>query len=342
MKNIFMKIQARHLRKISAILLYTLIISTACSQSMIKNPIVHDPVMIKQNDTYYLFCTGWGISVYSSTDMVSWKVEEAVFKKAPSWTFEKVNDFKGHIWAPDIYYKNGTYYLYYSVSSFAKNTSCIGLATNKTLDPSNPDFEWKDEGMILQSVPGRDMWNAIDPNIIEDKTGNSWMAFGSFWNGLKLVKLNNDLKSIANNPEIWHTISSRERSFNLQDTKPGDAAVEAPFIFKKADYFYLFVSFDYCCRGAESTYKLMVGRSKTVSGPYLDKEGTRMDFGGGTLLLEGNNKWSGLGHNSAYTFNNTDYLIYHAYDAKDDGKPKLQITEMTWDKDGWPILEIKN
>src|SRR5690349_17431613 len=101
--------------------------------SMLNTP-VHDPVMIKENGTYYLFCTGFGISVWSSRDLQNWRKEKAVFDKAPEWAVKAVPGFRGHIWAPDISYHNGMYYLYYAVSAFGKNTSCIGLAVNKTLD----------------------------------------------------------------------------------------------------------------------------------------------------------------------------------------------------------------
>ena len=139
---------------------------------------VHDPVMIKQGDTWYLFCTGWGISSFSSKDMQNWKKEKPVFASAPQWAVNAVPSFKGHIWAPDISYHNGKYYLYYSVSAFGKNTSCIGLAINKTLDPASPDFKWEDQGKVIQSVPGRDMWNAIDPNQIDDENGNGCKQSG--------------------------------------------------------------------------------------------------------------------------------------------------------------------
>lgn len=101
-------------------------------------------------------------------------------------------------------------------------------------------------------------------------------------------------------PEEWYSLSRRKRTFELDDKNPGDGAVEAPFIMKHGDYYYLFVSFDYCCRGEKSDYKVVVGRSKTVTGPYLDKEGMPMDKGGGSLVIEGNKDFAGIGHNSAY------------------------------------------
>lgn len=300
---------------------------------------VHDPVMIREGDTWYLFCTGMGISVYSSNDMKTWKREAPVFETPPSWALEAVPGYKGHTWAPDIAFHNGLYYLYYSVSAFGKNTSCIGVATNKTLDPGDPDFRWTDHGKVMQSVPGRDLWNAIDPNLAFDENMTPWLVFGSFWSGMKLVKLDSTLTAIAK-PEEWYTVARRPRDFKTDDADAGAGAIEAPFIFRKDGYYYLFVSFDYCCRGVESNYKVMVGRSENIRGPYVDREGRRLDEGAGTLVVTGNERWPGVGHNSAYTFNGKDYLVFHAYDASDNGRPKLKVQEIVWDADGWPSVSL--
>lgn len=296
---------------------------------------VHDPVMIRQDSVYYLFCTGRGISVWSSTNMKNWKRERPVFDTLP-WAVKTVNGFRNHIWAPDISYHNGLYYLYYSVSAFGKNTSCIGVATNKTLDPSSSNFKWMDHGKLIQSVPGRDMWNAIDPNLVVDENKTPWLVFGSFWNGMKLVKLNADRVTIAQ-PEQWYTVAARKRDLILPDSVAGDAAIEAPFIYRHEKYYYLFVSFDYCCRGEKSTYKMMVGRSEKIMGPYIDKDGVPMNLGGGSSLLEGDKKWHGVGHNAVADFNGTDYLIFHGYDANDNGRSKLRIEKLTWLND-WPSV----
>lgn len=304
-----------------------------------RQTMVHDPVLVKDGNMYYLFCTGFGISVFSSPDLQNWKKEKPVFEKAPSWAMKQVPGYKGHTWAPDVSLHNGKYYLYYAVSAFGKNTSCIGLAVNKTLNPSSPDFKWEDKGKIVQSVPGRDMWNAIDPNLVFDENNTPWLSFGSFWNGIKLVKMNANLESIAQ-PEEWFTIASRPRNFNTPDSSAGNAAIEAPFIFKKGNYYYLFASWDYCCRAEKSNYKIVVGRSKQVTGPYFDKNSVPMSQNGGSLVVEGDGKeWFGVGHNAVYTFGNKDYIIYHGYDASDKGRPKLIINELTWDKDSWPIIK---
>ncbi len=302
-----------------------------------QNISVHDPVMIQEDSTYYLFCTGNGISVWSSKNLLEWTHMAPVFEEAPKWAINALPGFKGHIWAPDISKKDNTYYLFYSASSFGKNTSCIGLATNRSLDPESPDFKWIDHGLIIQSIPGRDMWNAIDPNLAIDTVGIPWLAFGSFWEGIKLVRLSDDLKQIAE-PQQWYTIAKRERLFGLEDTDPGNSAIEAPFIFKKDRFYYLFVSWDFCCRGPKSNYKIVMGRSLDIRGPYIDKTGNQMNLGGGTLFLEGTEEWYGIGHNSVYTFNGTDYLICHAYDASDKGKSKLVIKEIRWGDDAWPVI----
>ncbi|MDQ6762027.1 MAG: family 43 glycosylhydrolase, partial [Bacteroidota bacterium] len=208
-----------------------------------------------------------------------------------------------------------------------------------TLEPSSNDFKWEDHGKVIQSVPGRDMWNAIDPNLLLDENKNPWLSFGSFWEGIKLVKLADDLLHVAE-PEQWYTIAGRKRDFSLPDSVAGDAAIEAPFIYKHDNYYYLFVSFDYCCRGEKSTYKMMVGRSQKIYGPYLDRDGVPMNLGGGSVVLEGNKNWYGVGHNAVAAFNRYDYLVYHAYDANDNGRSKLQIKSISW-IDGWPVLSQK-
>ncbi|MDQ2752611.1 MAG: arabinan endo-1,5-alpha-L-arabinosidase [Bacteroidota bacterium] len=299
-------------------------------------PMAHDPVMIRQDSTYFVFCTGWGISVLSSKDMKHWRQQSPVFAKAPDWAIQAIPGFRGNIWAPDISYHNGQYYLYYSVSAFGKNTSAIGVATNKTLDTSSIDFKWIDHGKVVQSVPNRDMWNAIDPNLIVDENKTPWLAFGSFWNGIKLVKMNTDLLSVAQ-PELWYSIAGRRRDFILPDSVAGDAAIEGPFIFKKNNYYYLFVSFDYCCRGERSTYKMMVGRSQNVYGPYVNRDGVPMNLGGGSLIQEGDKDWYGVGHNAVVEFKEKDYLIFHGYDAHDSGRSKLRIETLAW-FNGWPVV----
>jgi arabinan endo-1,5-alpha-L-arabinosidase len=325
--------------------IFIILILFPCNIFAQQNPTnisVHDPVIIKQDSMYYIFCTGRGINVWSSKNMAAWKKEKPVFDTLP-WAVQAVKGFTNHIWAPDISYYNGLYYLYYSISAFGKNTSCIGVATNKTLHPSSPDFKWIDHGKVIQSYPGKTNWNAIDPNIISDNKGNAWMSFGSFWDGLKLIALSkNRLHTIGDTINL-PTIASRKK-FSSPDNPPsvednpkdaGGNAIEAPFIFHKNDYYYLFASIDYCCKGVKSTYKMIVGRSKKITGPFMDKDGMDMANDGGTILLQGDNNWYGVGHNAVASFDGVDYVVFHGYDAKDNGRPKLRIEKLSWEK-GWP------
>lgn len=317
------------------------------AQDLQTNISVHDPVMIKQDSVYYIFCTGMGIADWSSKDMIHWKREKPVFAEAPKWAADTIPGFKGHIWAPDISYYNGLYYLYYSVSAFGKNTSAIGVATNKTLHTDNPDYHWVDHGRVIQSYPGKTNWNAIDPNLITDKNGTPYLAFGSFWDGLKLIKLSKDRLHIDQNINNLPTIASRKKDPDTDlpavDNNPVDAggnAIEGAFIFPKNNYYYLFASIDYCCKGPKSTYKMIIGRSKNLQGPYLDEAGLPLAKGGGTILLQGDEHWYGVGHNAVFTDKKTDYLVFHGYDAADHGISKLRIEKLDWDNYGWPKVAL--
>jgi len=299
---------------------------------------IHDPVMIRENGTYYLFGTGRGIATFSSQDLRSWKQEPPVFDQSPPWTAGVVAGFQGRFWAPDISFHDGTYYLYYSVSTGGKITSAIGVATNLTLDHSSRDFRWIDHGIVVQSIPYRDLWNAIDPQLIVGDDGTPWLAFGSFWAGLRLVRLAADRLRIAE-PQEWRSLAKRERSVLIDDAEPEPASIEAPFIFRKNGWYYLFVSWDHCCRGVNSDYKVVVGRARDLRGPYIDARDERMDKGGGTVVITGNKRWPGVGHNSVYTFDGRDYFVTHAYDARDRGWSKLKVLELKWDDAGWPAVD---
>jgi arabinan endo-1,5-alpha-L-arabinosidase len=320
---------------------------TLNAQTINSSISVHDPVIIKEDSTFYIFCTGNGISVFSSADMKNWKREKPVFNNAPAWAVAAVPGFKGHIWAPDISYQKGLYYLYYSVSAFGKNTSCIGVATNKSLNPQNPSFKWLDQGKVVQSYPGVTNWNAIDPNFITDKKGKPYLAFGSFWDGLKIVKLTKNRLHVDGDFINLQTIASRKKNPHSDNplavaNKPVDAGanpIEAPFIFKKDTYYYLFASIDYCCKGENSTYKMITGRADNVKGPCLDKNGVDLAKGGGDILLQGDKNWHGVGHNAVATFDGVDYLVFHAYHANDRGRSKLRIEKLAWEN-GWPILTV--
>lgn len=301
------------------------------------DPDAHDPVMAKGEDgRYYCFMTGMNVGVISSADMKTWKREPSALRQTPQWARDSVPGYNGHTWAPDISYHNGLWHLYYSCSTFGKNTSAIGLAVNKTLDPKSPDFGWEDRGMVIASHGRQNNWNAIDPNLIVTPEGQPYLFYGSFWDGIQLVRLSkSDFQTPETKPVTVARRRGRKPDGNSQRVVTGDNAIEAPFVLKHGDYYYLFVSFDYCCRGANSTYKTVYGRSKNVEGPYLDKEGKEMEYGGGTLLYGPNDDFFGIGHSSAYEWDGQAYFVAHGYDKAKNGASKLFIRPMNFDKDGW-------
>ena len=312
-------------------------------------PDVHDPVMACGEDgRYYIFATGGGVTVMSSADLNPWQQEKPVFDAPLAWAKDTVPGYMGN-WAPDISRHGDTWYLYYSCSTFGKNGSAIGLATNKTLDPNSPLFKWEDQGPVIVSHRGVDNWNAIDPNLIVTPKGVPYLVYGSFWDGIQLIRLDKDFKTPLTQPvtvarRLDHRVSLAEIPVTNEEghgqIEAGENAIEAPFIIRHGKYYYLFVSFDYCCRGANSTYKVVYGRSKNVEGPYLDREGNDMRFGGGTLLVGPTDRYYGRGHNSAYDLGDKGWrFICHAYDSQFGARSKLFIRNMSFDKKGWIVLE---
>jgi arabinan endo-1,5-alpha-L-arabinosidase len=147
---------------------------------------VHDPCIAKDNGTYYVYSTNRGIGIHQSTDMVTWRYVGRVFDSLPDWAKREVPGARD-FWAPDVSRFNGEFHLYYAVSTFGSKHSVIGLATNKTLDPKSPDYHWKDCGKVIQTGDKED-FNAIDPSIFLD--GDiPWLCFGSYWSGIKLVRI---------------------------------------------------------------------------------------------------------------------------------------------------------
>jgi arabinan endo-1,5-alpha-L-arabinosidase len=302
----------------------------------------HDPSIIKEGNTWYLFGTvtekapDGQLPIRRSQDLHHWQRCGYIFKSIPEW-IKKASPETKDLWAPDPSYFNGRYHIYYAYSVFGKNTSGIALITNKTLDAASADFKWVDEGVVLVSRK-EDDFNAIDPNIAFDTGGHPWMSFGSFWSGIKMHRIDAQTGKLSTEDTKLYSLASRERPANPPPNPPGLPgdwqAVEAPVIVRHGDYYYLFVSWDLCCRGAKSNYRTMVGRSRNITGPYVDASGKSMLEGGGTPVLAGNSRWAGPGGESVLQQPEGDILVFHAYDGK-SGKPSLQISSLTW-TDGWP------
>ncbi|HEX4008063.1 MAG TPA: arabinan endo-1,5-alpha-L-arabinosidase [Acidobacteriaceae bacterium] len=307
----------------------------------------HDPSIIKAGDTWYVFATGRArdggqFQIRCSTDLHAWTLCGHVFDTIPDW-IRKDSPGTRELWAPDISYEHGEYRLYYAYSLFGKNTSGIALATNKTLDAHSPEYRWVDHGRVLQSLASDD-FNAIDPNYVVDAKGHAWLVFGSFWTGIKMRKLDDTTGMLSAKDTRTYAVATRKRPPSPGPTEPNLPpdweAVEAPFIVHHGGYYYLFVSWDLCCRGAKSSYRTMVGRSKHVTGPYLDDQGVPMMEGGGMPLLKANDHWAGPGGESLLMQpGGQDIIVYHAYDAH-TGRPALQISTLTWNG-GWPHAALE-
>lgn len=305
---------------------------------------IHDPALVVADDgTWYTFSTGRvgrenGGTIQIATshdDGTTWEYAGTVWDEIPAWIDEHFADgaLPDNLWAPEVYEHDGTYYLYYSASRFGTDESLTALATNVTLDPADPDYEWVDQGLVVESpvsgLPGDVRFNAIDAGIVEDEAGNPFMAIGSFWYGIFLVPL----EWPSGKPvDGWQA-----QTVNIADRFVAGNPVEAPYITHRDGYYYLFVSFGACCQGADSTYQVAVGRSESVTGPYLDREGQDMYGGGGTILLEDHGAVVGPGGQSVFG----DYLAFHYYDASNEEIPyfpTLGIQRLDW-VDGWPVTD---
>jgi len=289
---------------------------------------VHDPAFVQGSgsDPSFIYSTGNGqiadgdIQIRRSEDGAAWEYAGEVWDHKPEWLTEAVPGVD-NLWAPELYEHDGTWYLYYAASTFGSNASVIGLATNTTLDPDDPDYEWVDRGQVIASA-GTD-FNAIDPAIVEDTDGTPWMAFGSFWSGLRMVELSwpSGLRADDATP------------LTIADRGTIENAIEAPTIVRHDDAYYLFASRGLCCRGVDSTYEIIVGRSDSVTGPYVDADGTSLLDDGGTLLLTTDGDRIGPGGQSV----SGDTLAFHYYDGTADGMFRLGLLPITW-RDGWPSV----
>ena len=289
---------------------------------------IHDPSTIVQCDgAYWVFGTGRGVISRHSSDLMTWEAGPPVFTNAPAWTTNAVPNHRGRFWAPDVIQAGGRYLLYNSVSTWGSRVSAIGLVMNRTLNPRSPDFRWEDGGIVVQTSD-RDDFNAIDPNVMRDKDGRLWLAFGSFWSGIKLVELNpqTGLRLAADSPV--HSLAWKE-------------AIEAACLYRRGDHYFLFVNWGRCCRGVNSTYNIRVGRSASVTGPYLDKDGVDLLRGGGSLVLDTSGHYIGPGHPGILNQGGTNWLSYHFYNGQHQGRAELDLLPLRWSNDGWPEVAAR-
>jgi arabinan endo-1,5-alpha-L-arabinosidase len=301
-------------------------------ESASRGVVARDPSdIVKCNDEYWVFYTGRGVRSYHSRDLVHWERGPSVFKTPPEWIADIVPKNRNmSYWAPDIIKLGDRYLLYYSVSSFGKMTSAIGLASNPTLDPNDPAYHWTDEGYVVRTQEG-DGYNAIDPAVFHDSDGSLWLTFGSYWTGIKLIQLD---------PKTGKRIAPDSKMISLAYNK----SIEASYLCKHDDYYYLFVNWGSCCQGTNSTYNIRIGRSKKLAGPYLDKDGKNMlDSGGSLFLARTNGPLFGPGHAGIFQADGKTLLTSHFEgDVRMHGRATLAIMPLHWDKDGWPEATVND
>jgi arabinan endo-1,5-alpha-L-arabinosidase len=266
-----------------------------------------------------------GVQSLVSSDLTDWRIGPPLFPNPASWVNDVVPGQRGHYWAPDVIRLGNRYWVYYSVSAFGKRTSAIALASSPTLDPESPTCKWIDHGIVVQTNESSDH-NAIDPCVFLAPDGKLWMTYGSFWSGIKLVELD---------PKSGKRIASDSPLYSLAHK----AEIEAPALYFHDGQYYLFVNWGHCCRGVRSTYNIRVGRSKSITGPYMDREGVDLLDGGGTLVLETQDFAIGPGHAAFLTKGNELLMSYHFYDGRKRGVPQMGINRVTWDAEGWPVVE---
>ena len=220
---------------------------------------VHDPVVIREKGTYYVFCTGGRsgqgvLPIRTSADMRTWKAAGFVFESLPEWVGKEV-PMARNAWAPDISFFNGNYHLYYSVSSFGSRNSAIGLATTRRSTRRAPTTAGQTRAWSCGRIRTRTTGTPSIPTSCSTTTepGSRGAASGAASRCAASIRPRKALDADT----TLHSLCSRPRE------QPINGSVEAPFIVRHGDYWYLFVSFDRCCRGAQSTYNIVVGRSRS-------------------------------------------------------------------------------
>lgn len=300
-------------------------------QNPVFTPDFADPTVIKAADGwYYAYGTEntWTdghhiVPVIKSKNLIQWQYVSDAFNVRPSWKTD------GGVWAPDVTYINGKYYMYYSLSTWGDANPGIGLAIADL-----PQGPFVDQGKLFDSN-SIGVANSIDPFFIQTGSGatlKSYLFWGSF-NGIYGIQLSSDLKS---------TTGSK--------FKIAGNAFEAPYIKERNGKFYFFGSIGSCCEGADSQYHIGVASANDIIGPYKNKNNTSILTNGqeGTLFLSGNSTlgWVGPGHNSKIITDNAgnDYLFYHAVDVSNPYLPggatrrPLLLDKINWGGDGWPTI----
>jgi arabinan endo-1,5-alpha-L-arabinosidase len=301
-------------------------------QSASRGITTRDPSsIVKCKNEYWVFYTGRGVPSYHSRDLVRWERGPAAFNAPPPWIAAVVPENRRlQYWAPDIMRLGDRYLLYYSASSFGKMTSAIGLATNPTLDPNDPAYHWTDQGCVVRTKEG-DGYNAIDPCVFHDRDGSLWLTFGSYWSGIKLLQLD---------PQSGKRMEPDSKLYPIAYNQ----SIEASYLCRHDDDYYLFVNWGSCCQGPKSTYNIRIGRSKSVTGPYVDKAGMDLLHSGGSLFLATTNgPLIGPGHAATLNAEGKNWFTSDFEgDLRMNGRATLAIMPLRWNADGWPEATVND
>ena len=329
---------SRVTQQLRIVLSLTVVLFATCAASAITpamsgtlnsadpSPIVWD------GTTYYQFTTGTqGIWYSTSPNISAWTAGGYVSPSGtngvyPSWIQTYVPSWTvGNIWAPDVVKIGSTYYMYYAVSSFGTSTSAIGLSKATSLTSMN----WQDQGMVVSSNGAANAINAIDPALFQDTNGNLWLSYGSYFGGIAIVQID----------PTTMKVKSGSTPTVIGGGNPVGANWEGSYITQNGGYYYLWANRGQCCEGVSSTYTIVVGRSASVTGPYVNEAGTALTANGanGTLM------WGSVGNKlspggpGVLTQNGCNYFSYFYYDSNQGGNTFLDILDLTY-SGGWPAL----
>ena len=291
----------------------------------------HDPSMIRFEDGYALMSTNNNLQLWTSEDAYSWRDHKSTVSKIPQWAYTYAPKTEG-IWAPDIFYMNGEYRVYYCVSEFGVRNSAIGYQSTTSIMPGSTGYGWKDHGHVFHTKQGADSYNAIDADVVRDTEGNYWMAFGSFGLGIQLIKLDVKTGYQASDDKTVYNIARRT-------SKASGGAEEGPSLIEHGGKYFLFTAWDKCCQQGpnieQTTYKTAYGRADKVTGPYKDRAGNNMATGGGTILLERYGRYVGPGGGEAFQDLNRVRFVHHYYDLNGDKYNHIHIRDVVFTDDNW-------
>ncbi len=280
---------------------------------------VLSPAVVQQGDTYYLFSSGPGISVRRSDDLIHWEAAGQVFDSLANWTRTVIPEGDS-LSSPDVAYFNGRYHLYYSLMSPDNQVSAIGLATNVTLNPMDPDYAWIDRGPVIESESGTADSVSLDPGIVLDAEGMPWLTWSASEGEIRLRRLDAGTGLVSRQDETVHTLARRRNPMYYY----------APVITQRNGWYYLFVT--------PGFYGTLVGRSSDIAGPYENRAGDPMLEGGLTFVSPGGyGRIRSPGHSSVLADGDRYFLVHHFLDTENGRTPTLQVRPLVWDERGWPL-----